>query len=121
MMAWPARRGHAQDFICEGSACWARLHAICDFVHAHLQFNYMHADPKRGSVRAFEERRGVCRDFAQLAITFCRSVNIPARCCAGYLGDIGVPPVPAPMDYGLRRILANLVHFRRQAQQTADW
>jgi transglutaminase-like putative cysteine protease len=78
---------------------WARVQAICDFVHDHLRFDYMQADPKRGSVRAYEERRGVCRDFAHLAVTLCRCMNIPARYCTGYLGDIGVPPDPAPMDF----------------------
>jgi transglutaminase-like putative cysteine protease len=38
---------------------------------------------------AFNEKRGVCRSFAHLAIAFCRCVNIPARYCTGYLGDIG--------------------------------
>jgi len=26
-------------------------------------------------------------------------MNIPARYCTGYLGDIGVPPSPDPMDF----------------------
>jgi hypothetical protein len=46
-----------------------------------------------------EDRIGVCRDFAHLAIALCRCMNIPARYCTGYLGDIGVPPDPAPMDF----------------------
>ena len=33
----------------------------------------------------------MCRDFAHLAVTLCRCMNIPARYCTGYLGDIGVP------------------------------
>jgi transglutaminase-like putative cysteine protease len=73
--------------------------AICDFVYDHIAFNYQHADAKRGAARAFEERRGVCRDFTHLAVAFCRCLNIPARYCTGYLGDIGVPPDPAPMDF----------------------
>jgi transglutaminase-like putative cysteine protease len=48
---------------------------------------------------AYTEQRGVCRDFAHLAITLCRCMNVPARYCTGYLGDIGVPPDPAPMDF----------------------
>jgi len=78
---------------------WARVEAICDFVHRHLTFGYEHARSTRTALEAFEERRGVCRDFAHLMIAFCRCLNIPARYVNGYLGDIGVPPDPAPMDF----------------------
>jgi transglutaminase-like putative cysteine protease len=78
---------------------WRRVQAICDFVHAHIAFGYQHADSTRGAARAFADGRGVCRDFTHLAVTFCRCLNIPARYCTGYLGDIGVPPDPAPMDF----------------------
>jgi transglutaminase-like putative cysteine protease len=78
---------------------WRRVQAICDFVHSHITFGYQHADATRGAMRGFVEQRGVCRDFAHLAVTFCRCLNIPARYCTGYLGDIGVPPDPAPMDF----------------------
>jgi hypothetical protein len=71
---------------------WRRVQAICDFVHHHIAFNYQHADAKRGAAGEFEQRIGVCRDFAHLAVAFCRCLNIPARYCTGYLGDIGVPP-----------------------------
>jgi transglutaminase-like putative cysteine protease len=78
---------------------WARVQAICDFVHGHLTFGYHFARSTRTASEAYHERRGVCRDFAHLAVTLCRCVNIPARYCTGYLGDIGVPPVDAPMDF----------------------
>jgi transglutaminase-like putative cysteine protease len=78
---------------------WARVQAICDFVHNHIAFGYQHARSTRTASEAFYERRGVCRDFAHLAITFCRCMNIPARYCTGYLGDIGVPPSDDPMDF----------------------
>jgi transglutaminase-like putative cysteine protease len=78
---------------------WGRVQAICDFVHSHIAFNYADARPTRTAWEAFNERRGVCRDFAHLAVAFCRCMNIPARYCTGYLGDIGVPPDPAPMDF----------------------
>ncbi len=78
---------------------WARVQAICDFVHSHVQFGYPHARPTRTAMDTFVERRGVCRDFAHLAVTLCRCMNIPARYCTGYLGDIGVPPEPEPMDF----------------------
>jgi transglutaminase-like putative cysteine protease len=78
---------------------WRRVQAICDFVHSHIEFGYQHAGAKKGATEALTEKRGVCRDFAHLAVTFCRCMNIPARYCTGYLGDIGVPPEPDPMDF----------------------
>ena len=78
---------------------WPRVQAICDFVNSHVKFDYMHARVTKTAADAYDERRGVCRDYAHLAITFCRCMNIPARYCTGYLGDIGVPPDPAPMDF----------------------
>jgi transglutaminase-like putative cysteine protease len=78
---------------------WTRVQAICDFVHRHVAFGYEHADPSKTAHQAFKEGQGVCRDFAHLAIAFCRCMNIPARYCAGYLGDIGIPPPYGPMDF----------------------
>ena len=78
---------------------WAVVQAICDFVHDRLTFSYEHARPTRTAFEAFTEKRGVCRDFAHLAVALCRCMNIPARYCTGYLGDIGVPPQPEPMDF----------------------
>jgi transglutaminase-like putative cysteine protease len=77
---------------------WARVQAICDFVHNHITFGYEHARPTMSAWDVFNERRGVCRDFTHLAIAFCRCLNIPARYCTGYLGDIGVPRQD-PMDF----------------------
>lgn len=78
---------------------WARVQAICDYVHNHITFGYQYARPTKTAREVFDERNGVCRDYAHLGITFCRCMNIPARYCTGYLGDIGVPPVDAPMDF----------------------
>ena len=78
---------------------WPLVQAICDFVHDRLEFGYAYASPAKTAYDAYVERRGVCRDFAHLAIALCRCMNIPARYCTGYLGDIGVPPDPAPMDF----------------------
>jgi transglutaminase-like putative cysteine protease len=89
--AW-ARFGHIQGG-------WARVQAICDFVHDHLTFGYPNARPTRTAFEAFNERVGVCRDFTHLAVALCRCLNIPARYCNGYLGDIGIPADPAPMDF----------------------
>jgi transglutaminase-like putative cysteine protease len=80
-------------------AGWPRVQAICDFVHSHVSFGYPHARATRTAADTFNERRGVCRDFAHLAVTLCRCMNIPARYCTGYLGDIGVPSEPEPMDF----------------------
>lgn len=78
---------------------WARVQAIVDYVHGRLSFGYGYARSTRTAAQAHEERVGVCRDFAHLAITLCRCMNIPARYVNGYLGDIGVPADPAPMDF----------------------
>lgn len=78
---------------------WGRVQAICDFVHKHIRFDYMQARPTRTASETYREGVGVCRDFAHLAIAFCRCMNIPARYCTGYLGDIGVPPPHGVMDF----------------------
>jgi len=78
---------------------WARVQTICDFVNKHIEFGYQHASPTKTAWEVFNERKGVCRDFAHLALTFCRCLNIPARYCTGYLGDIGMPPPYAEMDF----------------------
>ncbi len=78
---------------------WGRVQAICDYVHRRITFGYEHARPTKTAWEAFMEQQGVCRDFAHLAVAFCRCMNIPARYCTGYLGDIGVPPDNAPMDF----------------------
>ena len=78
---------------------WPLVQAICDFVHGHIAFGYQFASPTKTAWDAYCEGRGVCRDYAHLAIAFCRCMNIPARYCTGYLGDIGVPLDPNPMDF----------------------
>jgi transglutaminase-like putative cysteine protease len=78
---------------------WARVQAICDFVHGHISFGYEHARASKSAWEVFHERTGVCRDFAHLAVAFCRCMNIPARYCTGYLSDIGEPPPYGAMDF----------------------
>jgi transglutaminase-like putative cysteine protease len=80
-------------------AGWATVEAIVGFTHNHVTFGYEQARPTKSAWDTFQEAGGVCRDFAHLAITFCRCMNIPARYCTGYLGDIGVSPDPAGMDF----------------------
>jgi transglutaminase-like putative cysteine protease len=82
-----------------GPTGWERVQQICDFVHSHVEFGYIHASPTKTALQVYQERKGVCRDFAHLAVTFCRCLNIPARYCTGYLGDIGLPLPHAPMDF----------------------
>ncbi|MEZ5669887.1 MAG: transglutaminase family protein [Alphaproteobacteria bacterium] len=77
---------------------WARVQAICDFVHRHVTFGYRFGRSTKTALDTFHEGNGVCRDFAHLAIALCRAMNIPARYVSGYLGDIGVPPA-GPGDF----------------------
>jgi len=78
---------------------WGRVQAVCDFANQHVCFGYHFARPTKTAAEAYAERQGVCRDFAHLAITLLRCLNIPARYCTGYLGDIAVPVADAPMDF----------------------
>jgi transglutaminase-like putative cysteine protease len=78
---------------------WPRVKAILDFAHNRIAFNYQNADSLRTAFGGFNDQTGVCRDYAHLAITLCRCMNIPARYCTGYLGDIGVPKDTNPMDF----------------------
>ena len=78
---------------------WARVAAICEYVHDRVTFGYAHAHHMKSALDVHEQRAGVCRDFAHLALTFCRCMGIPARYCTGYMGDIGIPPEPEPMDF----------------------
>ncbi len=80
-------------------AGWERVAAICSFVHSHVSFGYQHAHHMKSAHDVYEQRAGVCRDFAHLALTFCRAMGIPARYCSGYMGDIGIPYDPDPMDF----------------------
>ena len=82
-----------------GPTGWARVQAVCDFVHRHIVFGYQHARRTRTAWEAYQEGVGVCRDYAHLAVSFCRALNIPARYCTGYLGDVGTPPPYPPGDF----------------------
>ena len=83
----------------QGPTGWARVQAICDFVHHHIVFGYEHARMTRTALESFYDKTGVCRDYTHLAVAFCRCMNIPARYCTGYLGDIGVPPPHGTPDF----------------------
>jgi transglutaminase-like putative cysteine protease len=78
---------------------WPLVQAICDYVHDRITFGYQHADPTMSAWEAFNGRRGVCRDYTHLAVALCRCMNVPARYCTGYLGDMGAPPPYGPGDF----------------------
>jgi len=80
-------------------AGWGRAKAVVDWVHNHITFGYQYARQTRTAVEALNEARGVCRDFQHLCVALHRCLNLPARYVTGYLGDIGVAPNPAPMDF----------------------
>ena len=78
---------------------WPLVQAICDFAHERITFGYEHASPTKTAFDAYTERRGVCRDYAHLAVALCRCMNVPARYCTGYLGDMGTEPPYGPGDF----------------------
>jgi transglutaminase-like putative cysteine protease len=78
---------------------WSKVQAVCDWVHNHITFGYGFASPTKSAFDGYCQKNGVCRDFMHLAITLLRCLNIPARYATGYLGDIGVPVAPFPMDF----------------------
>lgn len=82
-----------------GATGWARVQEICDFTHQRIQFGYEHARVTRTASEAYQEQRGVCRDYAHLAVALCRAMNIPARYCTGYLSDVGTPEPRPPGDF----------------------
>ena len=101
---------------------WPLVQAICDYVHGRTTFGYQHANPTKTAWDTHAEGRGVCRDFAHLAITLCRCMNVPARYCTGYLATSACRPIrsrwiSAP---GSKSFSAAAVHLRRPPQHTAD-
>ena len=89
----------AWSLFCDAPTGWERVQAICDYVHEHITFGYQHARMTRSALEAFHDQTGVCRDYAHLAVALCRCMNIPARYCTGYLGDIGTPEPWGVMDF----------------------
>ena len=78
---------------------WERVQAVLDWAHNHIAFGYEFAQPTKSAYDVCHDKQGVCRDYMHLAITALRALNVPARYATGYLGDIGVPPAPFPMDF----------------------
>ncbi|MFI5040293.1 MAG: transglutaminase family protein [Acidimicrobiales bacterium] len=67
---------------------YARVQAVCDFVHDHLRFDYDASSPLATALDVYQAHAGVCRDFAHLGISLCRALNIPARYAFGYIPDL---------------------------------
>jgi transglutaminase-like putative cysteine protease len=91
--------GTAWEMFGQTELGWQRVQAICDWVHDNIQFQYGSSNPSTTAVDVLQSRKGVCRDFTHLAVTFCRAMNIPARYVFGYLPDLYVPPPSEPMDF----------------------
>jgi transglutaminase-like putative cysteine protease len=89
----------AWDLFGKTPPTWERVQAVMDWVQSNVKFGYEFARPTKTAFDMCSERQGVCRDFQHLAITLLRALNVPARYATGYLGDIGVPPAPFPMDF----------------------
>jgi transglutaminase-like putative cysteine protease len=89
----------AWDLFGKTPESWERVQAVVDWVHMNVVFGYEFARSTKTAFDVYTERQGVCRDFQHLAITLLRALNIPARYATGYLGDIGVPAAPFPMDF----------------------
>jgi transglutaminase-like putative cysteine protease len=89
----------AWDLFGKTPPTWERVQAVMDWVHGNTTFGYQFARPTKTAFDMCSEKQGVCRDFMHLAITLLRALNIPARYATGYLGDIGVPIAPFPMDF----------------------
>ena len=82
-----------------GPRGWPLVQAVCDYANGRIAFNYQNARATRTALEAYNEGTGVCRDFAHLAIALCRAMNIPARYCTGYLGDMGTEPPYGVPDF----------------------
>ena len=128
--AFPARESvlrdrspvrHGVESLRQAPTGWGRVQAICDYVHRHIVFGYEHARMTRTALEAYHDKTGVCRDYTHLAVAFCRCMNIPARYCTGYLGDIGVPPPHGTMDFAawFEAFLDGRWYDVRRAQQYA--
>lgn len=78
---------------------WARVQAIMTFAHERVTFDYQQARSTRTAWEAYQEGVGVCCDYAHLAAALCRCMNLPARYCTGYMGDMDLPALVGDMDF----------------------
>ncbi|HSH61638.1 MAG TPA: transglutaminase family protein [Acidimicrobiales bacterium] len=91
--------GRAWELFGDGPAGAAKVQAVCDWVHDHIEYAPGSTDPLTTAVQVVESGTGVCRDYAQVGVTFCRSLNIPARYVSGYLPNINASVPEDPMDF----------------------
>ncbi len=97
---WPeVLRDVAWDLFGSTPAGWARVQAVASWIHENIDYSAETSTAQTTALDTFESMAGVCRDFTQLGVTFCRALNIPARYVAGYLPDVGVEPPDLPMDF----------------------
>lgn len=68
-----------------------RVNAICDWTYSHLKYESGTTDLFTTACDVLIQRAGVCRDFAHVAIAFCRALGVPARYVSGYACRL-VPP-----------------------------
>lgn len=76
-----------------------RVEAICDWIHAHIEYRWGAGSPQFTASQILAQRFGICRDFAHLAIALCRCFNLPARYVTGHLPDVAADDSGVPMDF----------------------
>src|SRR6201999_3226225 len=76
-----------------------QVQAVCDWVHANIEYRFGSGSPELSAHDVFQRRHGVCRDFAHLVVALCRALNLPARYVTGHLPDIGYIDPGSPMDF----------------------
>jgi transglutaminase-like putative cysteine protease len=76
-----------------------RVLAICNWVHHNIAYRFGAGRSDISASEVINQRFGVCRDFAHVAIALCRAFNLPARYVVGHLPDIGHIDPGTPMDF----------------------
>lgn len=76
---------------------YAQVQAVMEWVRSNITFRIGTSNPGTSAVETLENTVGVCRDFAHLAIAFCRGLNYPARFVTGV--DYGSDPALGPPDF----------------------
>ena len=84
--------GMAQRTFCNIAPGYGRVEAIVAWIREHIHYDIGHTTAATTARDVLANRVGVCRDFAHVAITMCRSLNIPARLVVGYVGFEEPPP-----------------------------
>ncbi len=77
---------------------YARVSAICNWVHGHLDTTAGASDEHTSARDTLVSRQGVCRDFAHLAVGLCRALGIPARFVSAYAWKLSPPDFHAVVE-----------------------